>query len=323
MVLGLNVGQDSIQILENLHKNSDWVCTLDRHLGLSLYENILSNENMETKILDYAPDFIDGIGERLTITTTDRDEINDVLLDAMDKLGLTGRKGTPEELLRALSSVSGRLALRLFRKDNVAMEAIGLAATVLHLKKNEKLENTILFPVDAHPDLFGVHARDRQEDGQRCDLISIGFVGKKYYLDFIEVKARTNGVETGLESKISSQIKQTAKILGQRLGFGEVKRIDSDLQWSRWTGLLHFYADRSAMQGYISASELAGIHSAIDIIHKGRIAPEIRQSGYIFSLASSNDKIKKTVDGVSIELLNAETAEALGFETKLGLEWQQ
>jgi hypothetical protein len=318
LAVALNLGSDSISVLEQLHSNNDWVCTLDRYLGLSLYEEVLTGQLQKTNILDYAPDFVDGIGDRLTVTTTDRDEISDVLLDAMDKLGLTDEKGKPEDLLRTLSSVSGRLALRLFKKDTIAMEAIGLAATVMHLRKEEKLKNVILFPVDAHPDLFGVHARDSQDSAQRCDLIVIGFSGKKYFLDFIEVKARSNAIEVGLEKKMASQIQQTIRVLSQRLGLGDTTRIDNELQWSRWAGLLHFYADRSHLHGFISKSEISNIHAAIDQIEKNKEKPEIRKSGYIFSLTSNKDSIQELVDGVRMTLLDAATVENLGFETKIG-----
>jgi hypothetical protein len=235
----------------------------------------------------------------------------------MDKLGLTDEKGKPEDLLKTLSSVSGRLALRLFKKDTIAMEAIGLAATVMHLKKEDKLTNVILFPVDAHPDLFGVHARDSQDSAQRCDLIAIGFSGKKYFLDFIEVKARSNSIEVGLEKKMASQIHQTVRVLSQRLGLGDTVRIDNELQWSRWAGLLHFYADRSHLHGYISKSEIANVHNAIDLIEKNKEKPEIRKSGFIFSLATNKGAISSLVDGVRLTLLDADTVEELGFETKI------
>lgn len=321
--VALTVGEAEIRTLKTIHERSDWVCTLDRHIGLSLYENVLKDKLPATNILDYAPDFVDGIGDRLTVSTSDSTEIADVLLDAMQKLGLSDAGKKPEDLLKVLSSVSGRLALRLFKKDTMAMEAIGLAATVMHLAKAERLTNVILFPVDAHPDLFGVHAREGSESAQRCDLIVIGFSGKKYYLDFIEVKARTNGIEAGLEEKIAAQIDHTVKVLSRKLSFGLEDRIDGDLQWARWAGLLHFYADRSALHSFISKNELDGIHEAIDSIEKNRTPPEIRRSGFIFSLNGNNEVVSSPVGSANIELINAETAADLGLTTTFALDEQQ
>ena len=74
-------------------------------------------------LLDYAPDFVEGIGQRLTVTTSHRDEAIRVLANAMAGLGLAAVGGTETTILDTLAVVSGRLALRLLFKTSYAREA--------------------------------------------------------------------------------------------------------------------------------------------------------------------------------------------------------
>ena len=87
--LTVEMEPDGLQALRVLHELSDWVMTLDRHVGLDLYEDPLSiGLGTNNYILDYAPDFIEGLSHRLTVTTQHRGEVSKILERAMDELGL-------------------------------------------------------------------------------------------------------------------------------------------------------------------------------------------------------------------------------------------
>ena len=320
MGLSIQIDDQALARLSAAHQRSDWVLTLDRNVGLAVYEDLVGKAFGNAYVLDYAPDFIDGIGDRLTVTTTRQDELEVVLAKAMDKLGMLNRQEGAEELLRALASVSGRLALKLLGEDTGAVEALGLAATVKHLDGLGLLQNAVLIPVDAHHELFGTKARDSEMSGERCDLLIVTFKKNSYTIEFLEVKARSGHIEKGLESHMSLQIEQTLSVLKNRLFGNQVPRIDNEVQWARWASLLHFYAERGALHGLIEASELAPIHKAIDRIEMNNEKPIIKRTGYIVSLQGKESEFAKAHNDMEIRLLNAKKMEDMGFTTKFTLD---
>lgn len=151
----VTVDPAATESLRRLHQRADWILTVDRFLGINLYEQALQAGGRDQYLLDYAPDFIEGIGDRLTVTTAHRGEVAALLSSAMKEIDLAPIDASVGDLLRTLSVVSGRLALRLLGEDNLAREAVSLGALIMHLRKRGELDGTIIIPVDAHPEIFG------------------------------------------------------------------------------------------------------------------------------------------------------------------------
>lgn len=152
--LDLSLDGRMTNLIGEVHNRSDWVLTIDRFIGLNLYEQLLSAKSADIVVLDYSPDFVDGYGDRLTLTTTKPTEVSKILKKAMRELGLANEGKSALDVLRYLAKISGRLAMRLLNENSLAREAVGLCATVGYLEDNNHLVNTVIIPVDAHPELF-------------------------------------------------------------------------------------------------------------------------------------------------------------------------
>ena len=316
--LELQVDPSTLDRLRAAHSRSDWVLTLDRNIGLSLYEDLIGDALGGAYVLDYAPDFIDGLGDRLTVTTTRKEELERVISGAMTKLGLKNEGIGAPELLRTLASVSGRLALRLLGDGTSAVEALGLAATISHLSQNGSLKDTILIPVDAHLDIFGSHARKDEDSAERCDVLLLRLTQTGHNIEFLEVKARSGNIDNKLFKTMAFQVEQTHDLIKNRLFGKEQPRVDSELQWARWSSLLHFYADRASLHGYIEAAKLMEIHSFIDRIEINKESPTVTKSGYVVSVQGKPADVPANFESLKLHLLNATQFEDMGFTTEFG-----
>ena len=315
--VSLNVDPTVVNRLRLLHQGTDWVVTVDRNLGLALYEETVGEALGGAYVLDYAPDFIDGLGDRITVTTTKERELLQVISRAMGHLGLVNDGVTASKLLRSLAAVSGRLALRLLGEDSKALEALGLSATMTYLELTSDLKNTVIIPVDAHMDMFGMRARTQSESGQRCDVLLVRLKGEGHSVEFVEVKARANQIEAALIANMSSQVTETSKVMGTLLFSEDKPRIDADLQWARWAGLLRFYAERSKLHGYIDDANFEAISSSIDRIELNKEKPSVAMTGYVVSLNAKEGDLPAMHNGMKVTLLNSEKLAGVGFTTRV------
>ena len=313
--LDLSLDGRMTYLIGEVHNRSDWVLTVDRFIGLNLYEQLLSRRNADIVVLDYSPDFVDGFGDRLTLTTTKPIEVSKILKKAMQELGLTNRGKSASDVLRYLAKISGRLAMRLLNENSLAREAVGLCATVIHLEDNNQLTNTVIIPVDAHPELFGLNRHDPDATSQRCDLLFVRFSEDSYTIELVEVKARKGANIGDLPREMQNQLDNTEALLNKILFKHADKRVDQKLQWARWASLLHFYSDRSLMHGNFSAEDFKDVHKTIENLCIGQVHPKIKKSGYIVSLAADERDVNNDNPAYVIRVLNEEKLISSGFTT--------
>lgn len=315
--ISIDVNEEQITLLDDLHKTSDWVLSLDRNAGLAIYEDVLKPKIQGTFLIDYAPDFIDGVGDRLTVTSTNRVEVERILRTAMEDLNLRGLNLQPSEVLETLASVSGKLTMRLLEPNTLAREAVGLAALVSHLDLGKKLEDTIIIPVDAHPEIFHPATRGPGENGLRCDLILARVTSKSFKLELVEVKARASAatVDAELNKHIADQLVETRRLLLSTVFASSTDRPDSQLQWARALSLLHFYADRSIRNNHFSESSASQIHHLINKLEENPQKPEISMAGYVVSMDEGDAPKPIERDNVRIKYLRAADVKQLGKTT--------
>ena len=299
------------------HRRADWVIGIDKFVGVNLFESGLS----DPFILDYAPDFVEGIGDRLTVTTTHRDEVEFLLAGAMSDLGLDDVESSVGSVLQTLAVVSGRLALRLLENTTQAREAVSLAALMGHLKSRGELENTIVVPVDAHPEIFGAAAHD-EGAARRCDLLLVRVGQRSFKIECVEVKSRKEAqVAQTLADTIIEQLQVTKQVLESRF-FSDPPRIDAELQMARLTSLLHYYADRAATHGLISLEKLEEIHRYIDRVEEKGERAEISMTGWVISLDGAQG-FKKQYGDIPLRVLTAHDLGQIGLSTRARLEPSQ
>ncbi len=307
---------ESAQAIRSLHHNADWVVTLDRFVGLDLYDDSsVPGVGTENYVLDYAPDFVEGLAHRVTVTTSHRTEVMELLKHAMVGLGLDAVETSVGSVLDRLNVVSGRLALRLIGDSTQAREAVSLAALIAHLDRRDLLGDTIVVPGDAHQELFGASGAPGSEITQRCDLLLVRLTQRKFTIECVEVKSRkASHLPLGLANDIVDQLEDTRDLLISRFFEGEGQRLDSELQRARLAGLLHYYADRAHTNRLISEEKLPEIHSYIDRIEERAERAEITMRGYVLSLEGSAG-FPSEHRGVPISVITASDVGEAGFST--------
>lgn len=296
------------------HQRADWVIGIDKFVGVNLFESGLS----EPFILDYAPDFVEGIGDRLTVTTTHRSEVEFLLAGAMSELGLDEVESSVGSVLQTLAVVSGRLALRLLENTTQAREAVSLAALVGHLTARGELANTIVVPVDAHPEIFGHGAHD-EGVARRCDLLLVRLGQRSFKIECVEVKSRKEAhIAQTLADTIIEQLQVTKQVLESRF-FSDPPRIDAELQMARLTSLLHYYADRAATHKLIDPTKLDEIHRYIDRVEEKGERAEISMTGWVISLDGAQG-FKKQYGDIPLRVLTSQDLGQIGLSTRARLD---
>lgn len=311
--LSIDIPPDTLDIIRVLHERSDWVLTLDRFVGLNFYENDRSAQGRESYILDYAPDFIDGMSHRLTVTTSHRTEVTVILKRAMSDLGLDALDQSSSQILEDLMTVSGRLILRLQSSDGFARESVSLAALVAHLRRQGKLDGAIIVPIDSHHEIFGRRAPGN-ETGRRCDMLVVRVSQRKFRIECVEVKSRQRALlPIDLADNIADQLESTKSLLMQRYFAADPPRIDAPLQRAQLAGLLHYYADRAVSNRLISAEKVVDTHKHIDsLVEGGSVEVEISMHGYVISLSGA-EGIPAQHRGIPISVLTAADLGKAGF----------
>ncbi|MBP8951104.1 MAG: DUF87 domain-containing protein [Armatimonadetes bacterium] len=255
----LSLGPDEKRLLDYVHDQSEWVLTLDRNIGVEFYdyprEPELSRES-EKYILDHVPDYADGLGHRLIVTTAWHSEAGDVLRRALEELELASDDGSVSAVLGLIKGVSGRLAMQVTGNPNHARAVVGLALVADYLRTSGELARSFLVPVDPHARLFGAQDDDAGAN-LRCDLLRVTLTPKTFHAAFIEVKFRTSAGEASSDALVDQMIAQmehTRDRFAERY-FPAAPRPDHILARSELAGLLTYYLDRAWRHGWISDDE--------------------------------------------------------------------
>ncbi|GAA3448855.1 helicase HerA domain-containing protein [Dactylosporangium matsuzakiense] len=309
----VTIDQERAETLRRLHHRADWILTVDRFLGINLYEQALHVGGRDHYLLDYAPDFVEGIGDRLTVTTAYRSEVAALLSNAMREIDLAPMDASVGDLLRALSVVSGRLALRLLGEDSLAREAVSLGALIMHLQKRGELDQTIVIPVDAHPEIFG--SGTGNDRTRRCDMLLVRVGQRSFRIECVEVKARREAaLPQALADRIAEQLIDTKSLLLTRFFATDPPRIDGELQRARLTNLLHYYADRAAAHRLVGANRIDDVHKWIDRIEEQQENPEITLRGYVIALGG-DEGFPGRHQRIPMSVITARELGEVGFST--------
>jgi len=305
----MEVTDVTAKVLDVAHDRADWVVVLDRFLGPEAFDDPAARTGSGRRyILDYAPEFLDGLGHQMAITTAHRADVEKLFHPAMLELGFDQPDESVSAVIDELLLVSGRLVLAATKDDNQAKEAVAVAAVIAHLRRGHELDNTVVVPVDAHPELFGVHAQRRSQTSQqrarRCDLLLVRFPSsRRVSVEAVEVKSRGMLGDSDLAHDIASQVRRTNELV-EDLFFAEPARIDRPLQRARFASLLRFYLRRADRHRLITSElELSRASEAIERLDHTGLTLETRGSGYIVLRGEGADDFEQ--EGVRIRTLSA------------------
>ena len=207
-VLRTEVSPEKADGLRELHRLCDWVITLDRNAGIEYFDSPRENREIyDAYVIDCVPEREDLGCLQLITSTSNLEEVRNLLDESLDRMGLSLSRRNAEFLLRNakfllehLKSLSGRLAIRLTGNKPPTSELIALA--VAHAGCRQASENDdcwtslahgFFVPVDDVRDLLPpLQTKDDDSEMEaRPDLIYVSTAPRKgLTFRFIEVKYR-------------------------------------------------------------------------------------------------------------------------------------
>ncbi len=307
-VLEVRLDAKKRDLLERLHTNTNWVVTLDRFFTLDYYDSPHQPglDNVAKKyVLDYSPDFTDGLGHRMMVTTAWHEEIESLLSQAMDELGFSGIDESVSHLLHYLKTISGRLALDAIESSTNAAAAVGLGVVTAWLQKNNKLRQAVLIPVDIYPRMFSTNGSGKSARGERrCDLVLVSLKRNIVEATFIEVKWRRGNIPLEqLAEDMVLQMEGSAQAMRSR--FFDVKRIDGALQRSYLANVLRFYFERSRRYKLFDSEAETSFLEHITRLEKTGLEFRATYEGYVVKLDDEPRNKPLLIDTAKITLLTA------------------
>lgn len=314
----LELNKQDRHILSEIHKRSDWVFTIDRNFGIEYFDNPEdSNPNLKSYLIDYTPEFMDGVGHRLIVSTGWLAEIEKLIEDGLKKINIPTSNFRAIKVLDIIKSVSGKLALKLINNPNNAREIIGLAITRLALEKDGLMQNGILIPVDTHIDMFAQSKRrnsDEEISVKRSDLILVTAKNGKLNINLIEVKFRSGeGSITesmALKEEIVKKNDNSEKAFRTKfISDDENPKIDVHLTNKSLSTLIGFYLERAIRHNLCEDS--SELKTLVESINTGDFEFEFEKSGYIIHWAGITKPIDNYKGNTVYELGNKEICELL------------
>jgi len=314
----LELNKQDRHILSEIHKRSDWVFTIDRNFGIEYFDNPEdSNPNLKSYLIDYTPEFMDGVGHRLIVSTGWLSEIEKVVLDGLKKINIPTSNFRATKVLDIIKSVSGKLALKLINNPNNAREIIGLAITRLALEKNSLMQNGILIPVDTHIDMFAQSKRrnsDEEISVKRSDLILVTAKNGKLNINLIEVKFRSGGgsitESLALKEEIVKKNENSEKAFRTKyISDDDNPKIDLHLTNKSLSTLIGFYLERAIRHNLCEDS--SELKTLVESINTGDFEFEFEKSGYIIHWAGITKPVDNYKGNTVFELGNKEICELL------------
>lgn len=310
-VLEVTLAKEQRNLLEKLHESTNWVVTLDRFFTLDYYDSPHEPglDNLAHKyVLDYSPEFTDGLGHRMMVTTAWHEEIQSLLSQAMNDLGFANVDQSVSHLLHHLKTISGRLALQALESVTTASAAVGLGVVTAWLQQKGRLRQGVLIPVDTYPRLFSSDGSGVIAAGERrCDLVLISLKRNIVDATFIEVKWRRGYVPfEDLSKDMVLQMKSSASIMHNR--FFNESRVDGALQRSYLANVLRFYFERSRRYKLFDPEAETTFLEHVSRLEKTGLDFRPSYEGYIVSLEGDERK-PFPIDEARITVLTAKDFE--------------
>ena len=282
--LRTEIHADKAQSLQELHRLCDWVITLDRNAGIEYFDSPRDNKDIyDAYVIDCVPERQDLGCLQLITSTSNLEEVRNLLDGALDQMGLSRSRRNAEFLMEHLKALSGRLAIRLTGEKAPTSELIALALCHANCWRDSSssdcwmsLESGFIIPIDDVRDLLPPLIAQESNEGERDsrpDLIYVSTIPRKGLLfRFIEVKYRRH----------LRAARNPEGLLGIREQVESLRR-----RWDEWycddsvcssfrairranlARVLRFYADK-AHRHYLPREQYEAIASEIDrMIEKG------------------------------------------------------
>ena len=258
--LRTEISPEKAHSLRELHRLCDWVITLDRNAGIEYFDSPRDNKEIyDAYVIDCVPEREDLGCLQLITSTSNLEEVRNLLDGALDQMGLSHSRRNAEFLMDHLKALSGRLAIRLTGQKAPTSELLALALSHANCWTDSEnsdcwvsLENGFIIPVDDVRDLLPpLVTRDSDQPAKesRPDLIYVSTAPRKGLLfRFIEVKYRRH-LRDARNPEILREIREQVDSLRQRWDEwycqpGECSSFRA-IRRAKLARVLRFYADKA------------------------------------------------------------------------------
>ncbi|WP_052344013.1 ATP-binding protein [Kallotenue papyrolyticum] len=270
--------------LRELHRLCDWVITLDRNAGIEYFDSPRTNREIyDAYVIDCVPEREDLGCLQLITSTSNLEEVRNLLDGALDQMGLSQSRRNAEFLMDQLKALSGRLAIQLTGQKIPTAELIALALSHANCERAAEsdpcwtpLQTGFFIPVDDVLDLMPPLSETKSEDAGtevRPDLIYVSLTPRRgLRFQFIEVKYRRH-LRTARSVELLDGIRRQITSLRERWeawystdgvppSFRAVRR-------AKLARVLRFYADK-AQRHHLRKERYDGLVAEIDrMVEKG------------------------------------------------------
>lgn len=260
---------DGRALLHTVHEISDWVISVDRHLGIEFFDHGGATTRPDY-LIDYAPEGAGLSQHKLVVTSRSLVELEAMLKPVLEEHGLAAAGRHAVAVLTQLRSLSGQLALKLLSSSTQRSEVLGLALARMFLSEQGAVVNQVVVPLDSHIDLYHSLRGNAEEPAdaigfKRTDLalFDLNVATRTITCRLVEVKCyRQVGDASAfadLRTRIAEQIRQTEEVLSRHFDPHRttIDRPDRLLKTKQLATLLEFYLDRSDRYGLMTAEAKA------------------------------------------------------------------
>ncbi len=263
--LQTEISSEMAESLNNLHRVSDWVITLDRNAGIEYFDSPQGNPDIyDAYVIDVVPEREDLGSLQLVTSTRNLEEIHHLLERVLDQLGLRSNWRNAEFLLQQLKALSGRLALRMTGQSAIRPALIALALAYANCRQEEEspcwvsLEHGFLIPVEEMLALLPqLSPRDRERtpaETEQADspaqsaLLYVSLTKRRdFSLQWIEVNSRRH-LRSATDAETLDTVQKQLQALRKRWDDSYGENVEAPLRalrLARLARVLRFYADRA------------------------------------------------------------------------------
>lgn len=288
------IGPDERGFIEYLHQQSDWVLTIDRFFGPDFFDSPndpFLSELSKKYLIDYSPDFSEGLGDRLLVTTCWQDELIQIIASKLEKINLTSNEESVLNLVNALKSLSGTYALQLLEEDNAQnQKTIAIGATLHYLLQNRGKEKFLLIPIYCHPDLF-------DDAVNLCDFLLISVAQQNIKITCIDSAIESElSFRSSILEKINERFLKTEEFFQNKYFSSQQEEseenIGAPLERSRLVMLIRYYLSKAVRYNLIDKDSFVKFSELLSKVEAGKIKPHILKKAYLISPGEDNDKIE-------------------------------
>jgi DNA phosphorothioation-dependent restriction protein DptH len=318
-VTELDLDPAAQSLLYSAHAVSTWVLTLDANLGIDYFD---ARGRLERPgyLLDFTPEFLPSSGRQLLLTTRADEELVRLVAPLLDQLDLDGDGPGARLIIESLRALSGRLALRVTSSPNQRQGALGMALAKLFLESFGLLHESIVIPLDAHPELSKKSSAGASQD-LRSDLLVVSADPERGHLDFLVIEAKClvgAGLATELRERIDAQT--SSSVAGLRDAFEVTEpqdRIDRHVQTWKLTTVLTFYLDRAVRYGLVDPQAAVLLRRFFQRLDHG-YGLAFRRIGLVFRHESPTSYCERSDPDLPIWVVGRDVIDGILTE---GLEW--